>query len=57
MKLNDIAMDAYFYGLSKGIVNENPQWIIETVLEQEVVSFSTSKGTVTFDIHDIEWEG
>ena len=56
MKLNDTAMDAYFYGLAKEIVDQPPQWIIETVLEQEIVSFSTSKGTVSFDINDIEWE-
>lgn len=56
MTLNDTAMDAYFYGLAKDIVNESPQWIIETVLEQEIVSFSTSEGTISFDIGDIEWE-
>ena len=56
MTLNDTAMDLYLYGTAKGIVDETVEWIIETVLEQEIVSFSTSKGTVSFDINDIEWE-
>lgn len=55
MTLNDTAYDAYLYGTAKGIVDETVEWIIETVLEQEIVSFSTSKGTVSFDINDIEW--
>ena len=55
--LNDAAIDLYLWAKDKGIVDESVEWIIETVLDQEIVSFSTSQGTVSFDIHDIEWEG
>lgn len=57
MTLNDEALDLYLYAKEKGIVDESVEWIIETVLDQEIVSFSTSQGTVSFDVNDIEWEG
>ena len=56
MTLNDEALDLYLYAKEKGIVDESVEWIIETVLDQEIVSFSTPKGTVSFDVNDIEWE-
>lgn len=57
MTLNDEAIDLYLWATEKGIVDETVEWIIETVLEQEIVSFATPQGTVSFDINDIEWEG
>lgn len=54
MTLNDEAIDLYLWATDKGIVNESVEWIIETVLDQEIVSFSTSQGTVSFDVNDIE---
>ena len=57
MTLNDAALDLYLWATEKGIVDETVGWIIETVLEQEIVSFSTPQGTVSFDVNDIEWEG
>jgi len=57
MKLTDESLDLYLWATEKGIVDETVEWIIETVLEQEIVSFSTSQGTVSFDVNDIEWEG
>jgi uncharacterized protein YlzI (FlbEa/FlbD family) len=57
MILNDTAIDLYLWATDKGIVDESVDWIIEKVLDQEIVSFSTSQGTVSFDIDDIEWEG
>lgn len=57
MTLNDEALDLYLWATEKGIVDETVEWIIETVLDQEIVSFSTSQGTVSFDVNDIEWEG
>ena len=54
--LNDAAIDLYLWAKGKGIVDESVEWIIETVLDQEIVSFSTSQGTVSFDVYDIEWE-
>ena len=56
MTLNDEALDLYLWATQKGIVDETVDWIIETVLDQEIVSFSTAKGTVSFDINDIDWE-
>ena len=56
MILNDTAIDLYLWAKGKGIVDESVDWIIEKVLEQEIVSFSTSQGTVSFDVDDIEWE-
>jgi uncharacterized protein YlzI (FlbEa/FlbD family) len=56
MILNDTAIDLYLWAKDKGIVDESVDWIIEKVLDQEIVSFSTSQGTVSFDVDDIEWE-
>ena len=56
MILNDKAVDLYLWAKDKGIVDESVEWIVETVLDQEIVSFSTSQGTVSFDVNDIEWE-
>ena len=55
MTLNDEALDLYLWATQKGIVDESVEWIVETVLDQEIVSFSTSKGTVSFDVNYIEW--
>ena len=57
MTLNDEAVDLYLWAKEKGIVDETVEWIVETVLEQEIVSFSTPQGTVSFDVNDIEWKG
>jgi len=56
MKLTDAALDLYLWATEKGIVDETVEWIIETVLEQEIVSFATPQGTVSFDVNDIDWE-
>ena len=56
MTLNDEALDLHLWATEKGIVDETVDWIIETVLDQEIVSFSTPKGTVSFDINDIDSE-
>ncbi len=52
-ELNQTAMEAYDYGISLDIIDEDVEWIVETVLAQEIVSFSTSRGTVSFDIYDL----
>lgn len=57
MTLNEKAIDAYLWATDKGIVDKSVEWIIATVLEQEIVSFSTSQGTVSFDVNDLELEG
>ena len=56
MTLNSEAMEVYLWATDKGIVDESVEWIIGTVLDQEIVSFSTTEGTVSFDVYDIEWE-
>lgn len=57
MTLTDEALDLHLWATQKGIVDESVEWIVETVLDQEIVSFSTPQGTVSFDVNDIDWEG
>ncbi len=61
MKFNRDAFERYIRACEKGILTHNAeteteQEIIETVLKQEIVSFCSSKGCVSFDISDIEGE-
>jgi hypothetical protein len=51
--LNLEALEAYQKHHDTGLVNESVSWIIETVLEQEIVSFCDSSGYVAFDINDL----
>jgi hypothetical protein len=57
--LNLEALEAYQKHHASGLVNESATWIIEKVLEQEIVSFCDSSGCVAFDIDDlvkINWD-
>ena len=54
--LNRNAIDAFIQGEKEGIIDESIDWIISTVLEQEIVSFCTSKGTISFDVEDLVHE-
>tara|TARA_R110002012_G_scaffold53145_1_gene136649 strand:- start:386 stop:562 length:177 start_codon:yes stop_codon:yes gene_type:complete len=54
--LNRNAIDAFIKGEKDGIIDENIDWIISTVLEQEIVTFCTSKGCVSFDVEDLVHE-
>ena len=51
--LNAAAMAHYYDGVNAGVIDENTDWIIKTVQEKEVVSFSSPQGTFTFDIYDV----
>lgn len=51
--LNLEALEAYQKHHASGLVNESVSWIIETVLEQEIVSFCDSSGCVAFDVNDL----
>lgn len=47
------ATEAHQYALEKGITSDTEQEIIDIVLEQEIVSYCTSKGCVSFDVNDL----
>ena len=51
--LNLEALEAYQKHHATGLVNESIRWIIATVLEQEIVSFCDSSGSVSFDVNDL----
>jgi hypothetical protein len=47
------AIEAYQKNHDTGLINESVTWIIEKVLEQEIVSFCDSSGCVAFDVNDL----
>lgn len=51
-KFKPAAQDAYEWAIANGICNETPEDIWFIVQDQEVVSYATEKGTVTFDYMD-----
>jgi len=53
MNLTPEAIEARYWALEKGIKVDTVDEIIETVLEQEVVSYCSENGTVTFDYLDV----
>ena len=56
MKLTAEAVQARDWALQKGIPVDTVEVIIETVLDQEVVSYCSEEGTVTFDYLDVVYE-
>ena len=50
---NKTAMEAYEWAVDNGICDDPIEDIIDIVMDQEVVSYCTSKGSVTFDIYDV----
>ena len=38
--LNDEATKAYNKGVHEGVINKTKQWIINTVIEQDVITFN-----------------
>jgi hypothetical protein len=55
-QLTKEARGALVWAIENGVIDPGQQTeksIIETVEDQEIVSFCTAKGTVTFDIHDV----
>ena len=53
MNLTPEALQARDWALDKGIPVDSIDEIIETVLDQEVVSYCSENGTVTFDHFDV----
>lgn len=54
MEFTKDAIDRFFWAKDKNILtDEKIEEIIDTVINQEIVSFSTVNGTVSFDIDDI----
>ena len=51
--LNDEATKAYDQGVHEGVIDESKEWIVNTVLEQEIVTFCTSEGQYSFDYCDL----
>ena len=56
MKLTPEAVQARNWALQKGIPVDTVEVIIETVLDQEVVSYCSEQGTVTFDYLDVVYD-
>jgi hypothetical protein len=56
MNLTPEARQARDWALEKGIPVDTVEMIIETVLDQEVVSYCSEQGTVTFDYLDVVYE-
>ena len=56
MTLNKAAVEAYVWAKEKGILSDTIDEIIDIVLDQEIVSYCSSNGTVSFDIDDIIFE-
>ena len=56
MKLTAEARQARDWALQKGIPVDSIEVIIKTVLDQEVVSYCSEQGTVTFDYLDVVYE-
>jgi len=55
-QLTKEAREALTWAMENGVIlpgQETEESIIQTVEDQEIVSFCTSKGTVSFDIHDV----
>ena len=53
-QLNKKATDIFYEGIEKGIIDETQEWIVDTVLDQEIVTFCTEHGCRSFDTSDIE---
>ena len=54
MNLKPEALQARDWALEKGIPVDSVDEIIKTVLDQEVVSYCSENGTVTFDYLDVD---
>ena len=47
------AYEKYF---ALGVVDDTVETIIEYIMDQEVISYATEKGMITFDPSDVDWE-
>ena len=53
MTLNKEALASYNKAFNQGIVSDTVKEIVETLNNQDVVSYCTSKGCITFDHGDL----
>ena len=53
MNLKPEAIQARYWALEKGIKVDTVDEIIQTVLEQEIVTYFSENGIVTFDYLDV----
>jgi hypothetical protein len=53
--LNNEAIAAYNKAFNQGIVSDSIREIVETLDNQDCVSYCTSKGCITFDHGDLTW--
>ena len=53
LTLNADAMVAYDKYKAMRVVNESVDWIVATVLSQQIVTFCNPKGQVSFDCDDL----
>ena len=51
--LEQEAQEAYDWAFDLGIVDDTVDKIVEIVLDQEIVSYCSDKGTVSFDVYDL----
>jgi hypothetical protein len=47
---------AYNKAFAAGVVTDTPQEIIEIIMDQEIVSYCTENGSISFDYNDVDWE-
>ena len=54
LQLNRIAFEALIKATEQGIVTDSETEILDILEQQDCVSYSSSKGSITFDINDLE---
>lgn len=47
---------AYEKMFALGVVEDTVETIIEYIIDQDVISYATEKGMITFDLSDVYWE-
>lgn len=56
MRLNKEALELLTKSQAEGLVLDSEQDIIDIVRNQEVVTYCSENGSVTFDIYDVEFD-
>jgi transcriptional regulator CtsR len=55
--LNTAALETLQYAIDNNITTDSKEEIIETILDQEIVSYCNHRGCVSFDIDDLLMNG
>lgn len=53
-QLNNYAFELYKQAVEKGICSDPVELVVETLYHQQVVTYCTGKGCVSFDHSDLE---